>query len=331
MTPRVLCTGAGGFVGGHLVTYLKEKGYWVRGVDIKEHEFVPTDADEFEILDLRHFENALIATRDVDWVFGLAASMGGAQFVFTGANDLEIMHDNALINLNTLRAAHINGIQQYAFSSSFCIYPRYAQATDDAPLLNESMAYPAECDSAYGWEKLFTEHLCGVYSRQTKMGTRIARFANIMGELGTWRGGREKLPAAASRKVAVAKLTGNPVVDVIGDGGCLRSYCHVSDLVEMLYRLMTSDYAGPVNLGADRSVTVDYVFDAVADIAGIEIEKRHFPDGPTGIRARNADLSLMRSLLGYEPQVSLEEGLRRVYTWVEAQVKEALERSESVQ
>jgi nucleoside-diphosphate-sugar epimerase len=257
----------------------------------------------------------------MEWVFNLAADMGGAGFVFTGDHDIDIMRNNTLINVNMLDAANICGVKRYFFSSSACIYPRALQTKEDHDALKESDAYPADPDSSYGWEKIYTERMCDAYRRGSKMQVRVARFHNIFGEEGQWRGGREKLPAAAARKVAIAKFGGNHMVEVWGDGQQTRSFCHVNDLVEGLMRLMKSDYSGEVNLGTDNPVTVDAVYNMLAKIAGIEIELNHIP-GPVGVYHRNADLTLMQKVLDFKPRISLLDGLRRMYQWVEGQVLE---------
>lgn len=315
---KVLVTGAGGFIGHHLVTYLKAKGYWVRGVDIKYPEYTEVDADEFEILDLRRWDSALQATRGVDEVYALAADMGGMGFI--QSNHALILYNNALINFHTMEAARINGVQRYLYTSSACIYPEYLQETTDVKPLKEEDAYPAAPQDAYGWEKLITEILAHYYNTDYGMETRIVRFHNIFGELGTWDGGREKAPAAMCRKVAMAKLTGERVVEIWGDGEQTRSFCHVDDTVEGIFRLMQSDYREPLNLGQDRMISINELVDMVAEAAGIEVEKKHI-DGPQGVRGRNSDNTRLREVLGWEPQISLEEGLKRTYDWIEAQVK----------
>ena len=321
---KVLVTGATGFIGRFLVRKLVESGYWVRGVDIVPiRKGTTNEADELLLLDLREPRNALLATMGMDWVFGLAANMGGAGWVFTGLNDVGITRDNALINVNMLEAARRCGVKRYFFSSSACTYPRELQTEDIAQPLKETDVHPANPDSPYGWEKIYAEQLCGAYARETGMEVRIARFFNIMGEECSWNNGREKAPAAASRKVAYAKLASNPVVDVWGTGGQVRSFCHVDDLTEAILRLMASDYDRPVNLGTDRCVTIDEVYEMVAEIAGVEIELNHIP-GPIGVDVRIPNLERMREVLGFEPRISLEEGLARVYGWVEKQARETL-------
>ncbi len=319
---RVLVTGAGGFIGHHLVTYLKKQGYWVRGADLKYPEFTTSDADEFEILDLRIWENALRATREVDHVYALAADMGGMGYI--QANNALILYSNSLINLHTLEAARQNGVSRYLYTSSACVYPEYRQmATDIAPLKEED-AFPAQPQDAYGWEKLFTEQLCHYYAEDHGMEVRIVRFHNIFGEEGTWEGGREKAPAAMCRKVAVAKLTGKHEIEIWGDGEQTRSFCYIDDCLIGIDKLMHSDYRQPLNLGQDRMVTINQLADIVADIAGISLSKKHVP-GPQGVRGRNSDNTRLREVLGWEPAVSLEEGLHQTYEWIEAQVRTKLE------
>ena len=324
MAKKILVTGAGGFIGGHLVTYLKNKGYWVRGVDIKHHEYKSSDADEFECLDLRRWDNCLQATRGVDTVFALAADMGGMGFI--GYNHGTILHNNSLINTHTLEAARINGAQKYVYTSSACIYPEYRQLETAITPLKEEHAYPAAPQDAYGWEKLFAEQSCLYYRQQYGMETHIVRFHNIFGPLGTWDGGREKVPAAFCRKAAVAKLSGNPEFEIWGDGLQTRSFCYIDDVLEGLYLLMKSEHYTPLNMGQDRMVSMNEFADLVAKIAGVQIEKNHVA-GPQGVRGRNSDNTLLKKVLNWEPQISLEEGIARTYKWIEPQVAKKLAQS----
>lgn len=319
---RVLVTGAGGFIGHHLVCFLKQRGYYVRGVDIKLPEFAPTVADEFELLDLRRWDNCLQATRNMDHVYALAADMGGMGFI--SSNHATILHNNALINMHTLEAARVNGVTRYLYTSSACVYPEYRQLETNIAPLKEEDAFPAQPQDAYGWEKLVAEQACLYYTEQYGIETRIVRFHNIFGELGTWTGGREKAPAAMCRKVAIAKLTGNPEVEIWGDGEQTRSFCYIDDCLAGLYRLMQSDYRHPLNLGQDRMVTINQLAQIVAEIAGIPIVLKHVP-GPQGVRGRNSDNTRLREVLGWEPQISLEDGLARTYAWIEQQVREQLQ------
>ncbi len=316
---RVLVTGAGGFIGHHLVTYLKRAGYWVRGVDLKYPEYGATAADDFHILDLREAENCLFASSEIDEVYALAADMGGMGFI--SSHHSQIMHNNALINIHSLEAARLNRVRRYLFASSACVYPEYRQTTTAVAPLKEEDAYPAEPQDAYGWEKLMTERLCIHYRQDHGLNTRIVRFHNIFGPLGTWDGGREKVPAALCRKVALAKLDSLNQIEIWGDGEQTRSFCYIDDCVEGLHRLMRSGYTEPLNLGQDHLISINQLADVVCGVAGVSLKKIHV-DGPQGVRGRNSDNSRLVRVLGWQPAISLEQGIAHTYEWIEQQVKE---------
>ena len=349
---RVVVTGAGGFIGHHLVSYLKGRGYWVRGVDVKPPEFEPTAADEFRLLDLRRWDACLEALlppgdgqgdgqgdghgahagRGIDHVYALAADMGGMGFI--SANHARILHNNVLINTHTIEAARRAGVARYFYTSSACVYPEHLQTTADAAALKEADAYPAAPQDAYGWEKLFTELLCRYYAGDHGMETRVVRFHNVYGEKGTWEGGREKAPAAMMRKTAYAKLLGGkegdpganggaPTVEIWGDGEQTRSFMHVDDCVEGVYRLMVSGHGEPLNLGRDRMVTINELCDVAAEAAGVAVSHEHV-EGPMGVRGRNSDNTELRRALGWEPGIALEEGVSRTYGWIEGEVRAKL-------
>ena len=326
---RALVTGAGGFVGGHLVKYLKDKGYWVRGVDIKYPEWGESAADEFEIYDLREGGQAQLAVMKddrtisskqigyFDEVYALAADMGGMGFI--SSHHAQILRNNALININTLDAARKWEAGRYLYTSSACVYPEYRQLETDVPGLKESDAWPAQPQDAYGLEKLVTEELCQHYRRDYGLETRIARLHNVYGPLGTYQGGREKAPAAFCRKVATAKRDGATSIELWGDGEQTRSFCWVGDCVEGLWRLMQSDYTEPLNIGSDRLISMNDLARIVMRIAGVDLDIRHI-DGPQGVRGRLSDNTLIKQVLGWEPKTALEDGLAITYRWIEQQV-----------
>ncbi|MGN6380493.1 MAG: NAD-dependent epimerase/dehydratase family protein [Gaiellales bacterium] len=322
MATRVLVTGAGGFIGHHLVTAMKTRGYTVRGVDLKHPEYSSSDADEFVVADLRDPASAAEVMDGIEQVYALAADMGGMGYI--SSHNAEILHSNSLINLNTVEAARRAGVRRYLYTSSACIYPEYLQTDADVKPLREEDAYPAQPQDGYGWEKLVAELLCRYYREDHGLDTRMVRFHNIFGPLGTWDGGREKAPAAICRKVAVAKLTGDPRVEIWGDGEQTRSFCYIDDCVEGLYRLMQSEYHEPLNLGQDRLISINEMARLVAGIAGTEIELVHV-DGPQGVRGRNSDNTRLREVLGWEPEITLDDGLARTYQWIEKQVSDTLE------
>jgi len=314
---RILVTGAGGFIGHHLVKRLKRDGHWVRGVDIKYPEYEASAADDFQVLDLRLWENCLTATRDIDQVYNLAADMGGIGYITSFLAD--ISKNNILINAHMLDASKQNGVQKFLFSSSACVYAQYKQKTPDLVPLKEEDAYPADPEPGYGWEKLFAEELCRYYYHDYKFETRIVRFHNVYGPLGTYDGGKEKSPAAISRKVAQAKDGGN--IEIWGDGHQTRSYMYVDDCVEGLIRLMASNHREPLNLGTDEMVSINHLVDMICGIASKNLTKQHDLTKPQGVRGRNSDNTLLRKVLGWEPNTPLEKGLAVTYKWIEGELK----------
>jgi len=313
---KVVVTGAGGFIGHHLVRLLKKKGYWVRGVDVKYPEYSAKDeADEFLLLDLRFLDNCLKATEGMDEVYALAANMGGIEFITYHNSD--VLYDNVCINANTAEAAKKNGVKRLFYSSSACIYPTFKQEDPNLVALKEPDAYPADPDNEYGWEKLFSERLYKSYADFYEV--RIARYHNIFGPEGTYEGGREKAPAAIARKVSLAKT--EDVIEVFGDGKQTRSFCYVQDCIEGTNKLLESDVKEVLNIGSDRLVTINELVDIVASIAGKKVEKKYLLDKPQGVRGRNSDNTLCKQLLGWEPKVSLEDGLKITYDWISTQKK----------
>jgi GDP-D-mannose 3',5'-epimerase len=329
---KALVLGAGGFIGGHLVKYLKAKGYWVRGVDLKYNEFQKVDeiADHFVIGDLRDpYVVAAVIDEDVDEIYQLAADMGGAGFVFTGENDADIMHNSALINLNVAHEASKKGAKRVFYSSSACMYPEHNQLDPDNPNCVEDSAYPANPDSEYGWEKLFSERLFLAFARNKGLTVRVARFHNIFGECGTWVGGREKAPAAFCRKVAEAPEGSS--IEIWGPGTQTRSFLHVSECCEAVYRFMHSEFEGPVNIGSEEMIAINDFAQMAIDISGKDlsihnIDGQEFFDKyghkcPIGVNGRNSDNNLYREKVGWEVSQPLIEGMKRTYKWISEQVK----------
>jgi len=326
---KALVLGAGGFIGSHMVTRLKSEGYWVRGVDLKKPEFSESDADEFIVGDLRSrtFVDYVIDLKETSQQFNeiyqYAADMGGAGFVFTGEHDADIMHNSATINLNLLDALRekitSSSITKVFYSSSACMYPEHNQLDPENPNCEESSAYPANPDSEYGWEKLFSERLYLAYNRNYNIPIAIARFHNIYGPKGTWDGGREKAPAAVCRKIA--RLKGSEQeIEVWGDGLQTRSFLHVNDCIEATRRLMKSNFMQPINIGSEEMVTINELIDIVGEIASKQVIKRHKIDAPTGVRGRNSDNRLIRSVLDWDFEITLREGLKGTYHWINQQV-----------
>ena len=314
---RVLVTGAGGFIGHHLVNRLKADGYWVRGVDLKYPEYEDSVADDFAILDLRRWDDCLLATRGgIDEVFNLAADMGGIGYIT--ANHADIAHNNILINAHMLEASRQNNIKKFLFSSSACVYAQSKQNDANVMPLKEEDAYPADPEPGYGWEKLFAEELCKYYWKDYRFETRSVRFHNVYGPLGTYEGGKEKAPAAISRKVALARDGGE--IEIWGDGKQTRSFMFIDDCVEGLVRLMASNFHEPLNLGTDRLISINEMVDLIASIAGKILQKRHDLSRPQGVRGRNSDNSLLNRVLGWEPKISLEQGFAVTYKWIESEL-----------
>lgn len=316
---KALVCGAGGFIGSHLVTRLKNEGYWVRGIDLKYPEFSPTTADDFVLADLRDaksWEKALDV--ELDEAYQLAADMGGAGYIFTGDHDAHVMHNSAMINLHMAHYGVEKRVGKVFYSSSACMYPAYNQEDPQKPNCAESSAYPAAPDSEYGWEKLFSERLYFAFFRNHGLDVRVARFHNIFGPEGTWQGGREKAPAALCRKVAEQENGGT--IEMWGDGEQTRSFLYIDECVEAVRRLMNSSFRGPVNIGSEEMVTINQMAEIIMHIAGKKLGVQHRP-GPTGVRGRNSDNRVIRAELGWEPSMSLREGLTKTYWWIESQVE----------
>ena len=320
---KVLVCGAGGFIGGHLVKKLKKEGAWVRGVDIKQHEFATSPADEFIIGDLtRQSVVEKVLDQPFDEVYQLAADMGGAGYIFTGENDANLMHNSASINLNIIQQAYLKGVKKIFYSSSACIYPAYNQQDPNNPNCAESLVYPAEPDSDYGWEKLFSERLFQAFARNHGMQVRIARFHNVFGPEGTWTGGREKAPAAICRKVAEAKEGGQ--IEVWGDGLQTRSFLYIDECLEAVERFMNSDFEGPVNIGSEEMISLNDLAKMVIGISGKKLSIYNKPVSYEGVRGRRSDNRLIKEKLGWAPSKPLSEGIEKTYRWIVAEVAKSV-------
>lgn len=323
MRKTALVLGAGGFIGNHLVNYLKEAGYWVRGVDIKLNEYQETKADDFILGDLINYTNADTALKlhdneSFDEVYQLAADMGGAGYIFSGINDANVMHNSATINLNVANLSIKHKVKKIFYSSSACIYPEHNQLDPNNPNCEESSAYPANPDSEYGWEKLFSERLYFAYNRNYNLDVRVARFHNIFGPLGSWNNGKEKSPAAICRKVAEAPDGGE--IEIWGDGEQTRSFLYIDECIEAVTRLMKSNFLGPINIGSNEMVTINRLADIAGEVAGKSLTKKHIP-GPLGVRGRNSDNNLIKEKLNWSPNTRLKDGIAKTYNWIADQLK----------
>lgn len=315
---KALVCGAGGFIGGHLVKRLKDEGYWVRGVDVKNHEYSYLPADEFIVGDLRDPKVVdLVVTEGLDEIYQLAADMGGAGYIFTGEHDADVMHNSALINLNITHEAVKKKVGKVFYSSSACMYPEHNQLDPDNPKCSEDSAYPANPDSEYGWEKLFSERLYLSYMRNYGVDVRIARFHNIFGPEGSWNNGKEKAPAALCRKVASTPDGGE--IEVWGDGLQTRSFLYIDECLEGVRRLMESDFIGPVNIGSEEMISINDFAKMIIGISGKNISIKNI-EGPEGVRGRNSDNDLIEEKLGWKPTQTLEEGIRITYDWIKGNV-----------
>ncbi len=309
----MLVCGAGGFIGGHLVSSLKQQGHYVIGADIKQHEYKKTDADEFHVMDLREQSNVRrLITADIDTIYQLAADMGGAGYIFTGENDANIMHNSAMINLNIAEEVVAKGVKNVFYSSSACMYPSHNQEDPDNPLLSEESAYPANPDSEYGWEKLFSERLWMSFARNYGIRVRIARLHNVFGPQGSWNNGKEKAPAALCRKVAASQ---NGEIEVWGPGVQTRSFLYIDECIEGIHRIQASDCDIPLNLGSERMISINGLAELISTIAKKPVKINNVP-GPMGVMGRNSHNQLIRDTIGWAPQDNLESGLEKTYAWI---------------
>jgi len=319
MKKTILVCGAGGFIGSHLVERLKQEGHFVIGVDLKLPIYSDTAANVFYRMDLRDQKNVeALLTSDIDEIYQLAADMGGAGYIFTGDHDADIMHNSAIINLNILREMQKKNIKKIFYSSSACMYPSHNQEDPDNPLLSEDSAYPANPDSEYGWEKLFSERLYMAYAKNYNIDIRIARFHNVFGPMGSWNNGKEKAPAALCRKIATAENNGT--IEIWGPGTQTRSFLYIDECVEGILKLMASNFTGPINLGSERMISINNLVHLIARLVNKTVNIENIP-GPMGVMGRNSDNRLMREKLAWAPQDNLESGLLKTYAWIENQIK----------
>tara|TARA_B100001996_G_scaffold97912_1_gene73305 strand:+ start:2225 stop:3196 length:972 start_codon:yes stop_codon:yes gene_type:complete len=318
---RVVVLGAGGFIGGHLVTRLKKEGHWVRGVDIKKHEFKDSEADEFIVADMRNQEQVNVVIDDtINEVYQLAADMGGSTYINTGEHDSDVMHNSCIINLNVLKVCSLKKVTKIFYSSSACVYPECNQLDPDNPKCSEDTTYPASPDSEYGWEKLFSERLYFVFNKDfPRLDVRIARFHNIYGPYGTYDGGKEKAPAAFCRKVAIAK--DGDIVEVYGDGKQTRSFLLVDECIEGIMRFMKSNFKGPVNIGSEEMINMNDFMNMIIDISGKNLTIRNTPFHGVGVRGRNSDNKLIEKKLGWKPNYPLKKGIKVTYDWINSMYK----------
>jgi len=317
---KILVCGAGGFIGSHLVKKLKQDGHYVIGVDLKAPLYENSVADEFHLMDLRDQRRvSKLINGTIDEIYQLAADMGGAGYIFTGEHDADIMHNSAMINLNILDEMRTKGVKKIFYSSSACMYPSHNQEDPDNPLLTEDSAYPANPDSEYGWEKLFSERLYMSYARNYGFDVRIARFHNVFGPYGSWNNGKEKAPAALCRKVATVEPGGT--IDIWGPGTQTRSFLYIDECIEGMQRLMDSDFTGPVNLGSERMISINNLVFLIGRLVDKNVCIRNV-DGPMGVMGRNSDNNLIREKLGWAPQENLEDGLIKTYNWIVEQIEQ---------
>ncbi len=328
---KAVVMGAGGFIGSHMVKRLKSEGYWVRGVDLKNTEFTKTEADDFFIGDLRDpLVVEKVIDKDLDLLYQFAADMGGAGYIFIGDNDANVMHNSALINLNTAHECVKKGVKKVFYSSSACMYPAYNQTDPDNPMCSEDSAYPAQPDSEYGWEKLFSERLYKAFERNYGLNVRIGRFHNIFGPEGTWDGGKEKAPAAMCRKAAMC-LDGDSL-EVWGDGVQTRSFLYIDECIEAVQRLMSSDFTEPINIGSEEMVSINQLAQIAIDLSGKDIainnldgedfKKKYGHPVPMGVRGRNSDNQLFRDNINWEPSYPLAEGMKHTFEWIKNQIED---------